>query len=519
MTITSFYFLLLVTIGTVVYYLVPHKMQWIVLFVLSIVFYYYAANFYTIGYIVSSTLTAYFFTIWVDKKRQIDGRGAKGIIVWIIIPILINIIIWFVIKAGGLWIPIIHKINSRYNFPGLNYVSEIQFISALGMGYYTLQVLGYIIDCYWENIRPQKNPLKLFLFVAYFPQLITGPISRYTDLETLYEKHSFRYHNIAFATQRILWGFVKKLVLAEKIGIIISTINRNPETYFGFYSWMLILLYPLQMYADFSGCMDIVIGISEIFDIKLAENFNSPFFSRTSQEFWQRWHITLGTWAKDYVLYPLLKSSPMIKFGKFTKKKFGKKAGKFLVNLIGMFILWMIMGIWHGGWRYIIGVSLWYWIVLMLGDLTAPYFQFITIKLEMKIDCFAWHLFQSIRTYIIYAIGASFFGLGISNAVFRLKDALKVICFKDYANPWIFFDQSILNLGVSLLDIYIILLLLGALFIVAVLREKYGYARLWMEKQCFPFRWLVWIILFIIIIVFGKYGPGYNAADFIYQSF
>ena len=111
----------------------------------------------------------------------------------------------------------------------------------------------------------------------------------------------------------------------------------------------------------------------------------------------------------------------MIKFGKFTKKNFGKKPGKFLVNLVGMFILWMVMGIWHGGWRYIVGVSLWYWVILMLGDLLAPIFQKITTKLGMKTDSFSWHLFQSTRTYVIYAVGATFFSVGVSGALPLLK--------------------------------------------------------------------------------------------------
>ncbi len=139
----------------------------------------------------------------------------------------------------------------------------------------------------------------------------------------------------------------------------------------------------------------------------------------------------------------------MIKFGKFTKKNFRKKPGKFLVNLVGMFILWMVMGIWHGGWRYIVGVSLWYWVILMLGDLLAPIFQKITTKLGMKTDSFSWHLFQSTRTYVIYAVGATFFSVGVSGALPLLKDSLRVIYVKNYANPWIFFDGSILNFGVT----------------------------------------------------------------------
>ena len=201
------------------------------------------------------------------------------------------------------------------------------------------------------------------------------------------------------------------------------------------------------------------------------------------------------------------------------KKKFGKKTGKFLVNAVGMFILWMVMGIWHGGLRYIMGVSLWYWIILMLGDLFKPLFEKITTSLNMKTESFSWHLFQSCRTYLIYAVGAAFFSFGVSRGLAILQDAWKIISVKDYANPWIFFDGSILDLGVTYGDINIILLIVLMLIIVACLREKYGYARIWIQNQSVGFRWLIWIGLFVIVLIFGKYGPGYNAADFIYQGF
>ena len=519
MSITSFHYLVLIAGGVLAYYVLPRKVQWVVLLGLSLIFYFFAATPYTIGYLIASTLISYTSTILLQTKREKEGQEAKGLLTITIIAIVANLIIWFVVKGRDLWLPFANRFIAWHYSSGVESLINMQLVASLGMGYYTLQVLGYIIDCYWENIKPQKNPVKLFLFVVYFPQLTTGPISRYNQLETLYNRHKFEYQNIAFGAQRILWGFVKKIVLAERIGMIVSGINADPSTYTGFYSWIAILLYPLQVYADFSGCMDIVLGTSELFGVKLAENFNNPFFSRTSQEFWQRWHITLGTWAKDYVLYPLLKSKPMIEFGKISRKRFGKKFGKFLVNLVGMFVLWMVMGIWHGGWRYIVGVSLWYWIVLMLGDFLAPVFVKITTKLEMKTDSFSWHLFQSVRTYIIYAVGATFFSVGIKGALNLLKDAVCVFCVKDYANPWIFFDNSILNFGVTYGDINLIIIITVMLIIVAILRERYGYARIWIQGQSVFFRWFVWIGLFILVLIYGKYGPEYNATDFIYQGF
>ena len=236
MSITSFYYLVLITVGVLIYYVIPKKTQWAVLLGLSLVFYYYAATPYTIVYLIISTLIAYTSTIWIQRKREKNAEETKGILTITVIALAINIVIWFVVKGRGLWIPIASRFIAWHYSAKLDSLMNLQLIASLGMGYYTLQVLGYIIDCYWENVIPQKNPLKLFLFVTYFPQLTTGPISRYKQLETLYDRHKFEYQNIAFGAQRILWGFTKKIVLAERIGIIVSEINASPDKYTGFYS-------------------------------------------------------------------------------------------------------------------------------------------------------------------------------------------------------------------------------------------------------------------------------------------
>lgn len=518
MSITSFWFLVLITTGAIIYYIIPKKLQWVELLILSMIFYYYAATPYTIVYLCGVTIIAYAVSLLIEKSRG-KNRDSKMAYVVTVLAIAVILLIWFVVKGRGLWLPIALRTIGRIRPAFVDRLSGIQIVAALGMGYFTLQILGYIIDCYWENIEPQKNPLKLFLFVAYFPQLTTGPISRYAQLETLYQPHKFDYENLCFGAQRILWGFFKKIVLAERVGLIVSGILANQADYHGFYSWVVVLLYPIQMYADFSGCMDIVLGVSEIFDIKLAENFNNPFFARSSQEFWQRWHITLGTWAKDYVLYPLLKCGPMVRFGKYTRKKFGRVWGGFLKNCVGMFCLWMVMGIWHGGYRFIIGVSLWYWIILMMGNLLTPVFEKVTSACDMKVNSFGYHLFQSARTYLIYAIGATFFLCGVYKGFALLKDCADVFFVEKYANPWIFFNSSILKLGIEYRDINIIILGVVALLIVAILREKYGYARMWIRQQPVGLRWIVWLIILLFVVIYGKYGPDFNARDFIYQGF
>lgn len=517
MTITSFQFLVFVSAALVIYYLAPKAWQWIVLLVVSLVFYHYAARTRTIVFLVISTLTAYVCTLWMARIRRNRGGSSKAVTALTITALSVNVILWFFLKGNEFWTAAIRGIEHFHSTP-LSGLLNMEFAAALGMGYYTLQIMGYILDCSWGTIEPQRNPFKLFLFVCFFPQLTTGPISQYRQLESLYQKHNICYENITHGAQRILWGFFKKLVLAERVGIIVSGITGDLNVYSGYYAWIAVLLYPIQMYADFSGCMDIVIGVAEMFDIKLAENFRSPFFSRSSQEFWQRWHITLGAWARNYVLYPLMKSKAMVRFGKFTRKKLGKTMGKFAATCVSMFVLWMVIGAWHGGFRFIVGVSLWYWVILMSGELLAPLFQKVTVKLGFKTDSFSWHLFQSARTYVIYAIGITFFSGGVKKGLLLLKTATGVIS-KEMANPWIFFDGSILNLGVTWGDINLIIVAVILLFLVGILSEKYGYARTWMDKQGFLFRWSVWIILFLIVLIYGKYGPEYHAEDFIYQRF
>ena len=359
----------------------------------------------------------------------------------------------------------------------------------------------------------------MFLFTSFFPQLIAGPISRYSALEHIYNKHEFCYDNLAHGAQRILWGMFKKLVIAERVCLIVDMIWANQNIYGGCFIWIALFIYPLQMYADFSGCMDIVIGTAEMFGIKLTENFNNPFMALTSQEFWQRWHITLGTWAKDYVLYPLLKSKPFVVINKKLKQNGHKKIGKFISTSIGMLVLWGVMGVWHGAYKYIIGVSLWYWVVLTIENFLYPITTDFVTKLGCDVSSFGYKFFQRMKTYSIYAVGAAFFRAGSISEGFEFVKRLFGTFTRTELNPWILIDGSILQLAGTGINLNIIIVGIALLIIVAVLREKYGYARIWLDKQPVVFRWAVYIGLLFITILYGKYGRDFQAAEFIYGGF
>lgn len=432
---------------------------------------------------------------------------------------VLNVLPWFVLSARDLWMTPSVLLHQYFDF--IPELKGFPYPAAMGMGYYTCQAIGYMIDCYWENEKAQKNFFKLLLFLSFFPQLTEGPISRYHQLSGLFERHTLSYKNISFGAQRILWGFFKKLVLAERLSIIVSAIWADMEVYSGFYRWIAVLLYPIQIYSDFSGCMDIVLGTAEMFGISMPENFNNPFHSKSVQEFWQRWHITLGAWAKDYVMYPALKSSFMVKLGKKVKKKFGKRMGRFLPAMLAVGLVWLVMGIWHGGIKHIVGVSIYYWMILMLGELCSPVILYLTKWMHIKVESFSWKLFQCIRTYLIFSLGGIFFvAHNTSQAIIFLKSLFTMfITSSKTVNPWIFFDGSILQMGVTYSDFNIIILSVICVVLAAIIKEKTGNVREWIKAQCVGFRWIIWISLFIIIIVYGKYGSGYIPGEFIYQGF
>ena len=501
MAITSLFYFIFLLVGLICYYLLPKKWQWVELLLLSIVFYCLSAVPGTIIYLIVSTVMAWITTNGLEKSREKSGNEGKFLWrVLLIGTIIVDIVLWFLLK-------------------GKSFVQIVDWVAALGMGYYTLQIIGYTMDCYWGNVKAQKNVCKLFLFTAFFPQLIAGPISRYSALEHLYDKHNFQYENIAHGAQRILWGMFKKIVIAERVRPIVDMIWANPDGYGGCFTWIALLVYPLQMYADFSGCMDVVIGTAEMFGIKLTENFNNPFMALTSQEFWQRWHITLGTWAKDYVLYPVLKSKPFVALNKFFKKKGHKKIGKFVSTSLGMFVLWGVMGIWHGAYKYIIGVSLWYWAVLTIENFLHPMTTTFFSKLGCDVNSFGYKFFQRLKTYVIYAIGAAFFRAGSISEGFGFIKRLFCTFKSGVWNPWILFDGSILELAGTGKNLNIIILGVFLMIIVAVLREKHGYARNWLDKQPLVFRWMIYIGLLVVIILYGKYGRDFQAAEFIYGGF
>lgn len=239
------------------------------------------------------TILVYVGAIGISKVKSIIGQK-----IILIIVIIFNILILICLK----YVSFLQEL-----FPYLTFRREPSGrIVPLGISFYTFALIGYLIDVYREKMRPETNFFR-FLFASYYPHILQGPIARYQDfLQQLDgKKKKLSYQQLTMALQLILWGYIKKMVIADRAGIFVDNVY---EQYLGVGGTVLLvasLLYTVQIYADFSGCVDIALGVSELFGIKLHSNFSQPYLSTSINDFWRRWHITLGNWFRDYLYIPL----------------------------------------------------------------------------------------------------------------------------------------------------------------------------------------------------------------------
>lgn len=395
MDITSFGYLLFVGVSLLIYWLVPHKVQWLVLLADSAIFYLLNAAPYTIVYLCVSVCSVYLASLFFGRTENVKRKRAVLTLV-----IVLNVGILVALKYANMFL------GTFQAWTGLP-VPTVHWLAPLAVSYYTLQVLSYLLDCYWgSNRHPEKNPLKLFLFASFFPLMVSGPICRYNQIgDQLFQEHRFDYERVLSGMRRILWGLAKKVVVANHLALLVAPMFDNVDLFSGPWVILSAMLFVVQLYFDFSGCMDIVIGVSRLFGILLPENFRAPFLSRSVQEFWQRWHITLGQWLKDYVMFPISRTAVFKNWSRKCKKKWGK-SGQKLPYYAAMFVVWTLMGIWHGSsWKYVIGEGWFFWLIIVAGQLFDPLFKKWKEKLHIHSDNRLWHAFQICRTFLLFSIG------------------------------------------------------------------------------------------------------------------
>lgn len=503
MIFTSLNFVMFLTACIILYYVFPLKARWFVLLLGSIFFYIYS-GWEKLIYVVGTAFVVYIMTLLInciytcEKYEELDNiKKKKKAKKWLILGVLV--VIGFLV----------------YTKVANNFLEVENIIIPLGISYYTFGIVGYMADVYWKKDVVEKNPLKLLLYMIYFPHILQGPIARHKKLASqLVEGHRFNYQKFCFGLQRIAWGFFKKLVIADRFAIIVNEIFDNYTQYEGQYFILAILACVVQLYCDFSGCMDIALGVSECFGITLEENFKRPFYSRSASEFWRRWHITLGAWFKDYIYMPLVINPKLIKFSKKVKDKFGARFAKSLMAIIPLAIVWLLTGLWHGtGIDYI----LWgcYWgIIIIVSTVFAPELKKLTKKLNIDTESGVWKNFQRIRTFLIFCGGR------LMTAPGNIEVSIKILqsIFMNF-NIWIWFDQSIYDLGLDRLNLWVGIFGVVLLCYVSYKQEHGTKIREKIAALPLPLRWILYYGLFFAVLIFGLYGSGFDASKFVYMQY
>lgn len=525
-------FWIFLLIAMIIYYVLPKKYQWVCLLISSYVFYVYA-GIKTIGYIVFTTLTTYVGALVISKieeekknellinketltlkeKKQIKENSKKRQkkIFWCVL--LINFGILAFLKYFNF---VAENINYIFNIFTVNKGDPIKLglLLPLGISFYTFQSMGYLIDVYNGKYKAEKNLTRFALFVSFFPQIIQGPINRFDKLAVqLYEHRSFDLKKFQYGAQLILWGLFKKLVIADRAVVIVNKIFDNNQNYGGALIVVGILFYSLQQYADFSGGIDVAMGIAEQFGIHMSENFKRPYFSTSLSEFWRRWHITLGAWMRDYVFYPLALTKKMSKITKVANKYLGKKIGKIMPVAIANIVVFLIVGIWHGPYWHYVTWGLYNGIILALSAFLEPFYNWIKRITKVNTTCFSYHLFAILRTFFVVNLGWYFDRGNGLKASFQMLHTT-VTNFKLYQ----LMDGTILNLGLKSLDFKILFAATIILFVISVMQESGIKIREFLSVQNLVFRWSVFYTLIFIIMVFS-YSTGDSSGGFMYAQF
>ena len=520
MPVASFLFLLFVSSVIFVYYIVPVKYRWLVILAANIFFYCSYGVKYLVYLIISSLITflaALFLrkaseeytndvaTADKGQKKQFKEKLKKKKKRICLAALAIVLGIWIVLKYTNFFLA---NINAFLSEP----LPLVEWVMPLGISFYTLVLAGYLIDVYRDKYEAETNYLRFFCFVSYFPHIIQGPFSRYDDLgKQLKQEHPFSYDRMEKGARRILWGFFKKLVVADKLAIVIHAIRASYSDHPASYLFFVILMYSFQIYADFSGYMDIMGGISQILGITLAENFRQPYLAKTVDEFWRRWHITLGEWFRDYVFYPLSMSPLAYKIASFARKRWGIKTAKLLQSYLALFFVWTATGLWHeANWKHV----LWGYLnmfVIACAMQFADFNQKLRQRLHINEEAVYWKVFCVARTFLLVSI------LRVISTSDSIATAFSYFGHLLKGGLFVPVDFSLLFGEIAVSEMIAVIVGIAAIIAVDILNET-GRWQSFKENCPMVIRCSILTILILSIILFGG-GENDLLGGFMYARF
>ena len=512
----------------IIYNIVPQKHRWKVLLLFSYAFFWSISG-KLIIYLLIATAITYGCGLWLSKLQEERNEKVKDLekeqkkeVKHLYVKKQRKIAILFSLVLIGMLVVLKYteffgtNINSLFEILNLPIRMEIpHFIMPIGISFYTLQAVSYIIDVYKEKYKAEKHIGKIALFLGFFPLIMEGPICRYDQIiEGLWKGEKTNYNRLTFGLQRILFGLAKKVLIVDRINPFIIEAFDNYANYDGGIMAIAMIGYTLQLYMDFSGTMDIVIGIGEIFGVKIPENFRQPFFSKSISEFWTRWHISLGAWFRDYIYYPVSLTKKSKEWTSSLRKKIGNYYGPLLVSVIALFCVWICNGLWHGSdWNYIF-FGMYHFVLIVLGRFIEPLSKKINEKLHINNKNFIYVGIQILRTTILVFIGELFFRAnGLGSGIEMFNKMITGFSFNQIVNGDLF------KMGIDLQDIILMLCVVIVVFIIGILKEKGVNIRESISNKNIVIRWALYYALILSIIIFGCYGFGVTPLDPMYANF
>ena len=514
----GFYLFGFLPLALICYQLVAEKHRWKVLLVFSYLYFYLFSG-ELVLYLLGSTVLTHYAAIWIswikmkyakdiqeaskEEKSALKKEGQKKQRMVLVASILCLLGLLVYLKYSNFFLENVNSLLTSFQVEYQFTLSKI--LVPIGISFYTLEQVGYLADVYWDKTEPEKNLGKLALFFGFFPLVMEGPISSYESVsKSLYSGQKLKYENLKAGFLRILWGLMKKMVVADRLYILVDKVYSHYQDYSGIIIILAAICYTIQLYMEFSGCIDIVIGSGRMFGVELPENFRQPFYSKNAGEFWRRWHISLGTWFRTYIFYPVSVSSLVKKWNKYGNKKFGKYFTKIVTSAITLFPVWISNGLWHGAnWSYIF-YGMYYFVILLFENILEP----VTNNLTKKYNLDTIRIF---KTWIIIFVGELFFRAESLPAGIYMFTSI----FRDFIPE----NISQISLGISNADVFAIVVGCILVGIVSTLKEKNISIQEKLDGLRTPVRWAIYYALIFMIIILGAYGTGYQAVDLIYAGF
>lgn len=495
MLFNSYGFLVFFPIVVVIYFLLPKRISYLWLLAASYYFYMGWNAKYALLLLVSTTITyvSGMLIQWLNDRHP-DKICAKK---WVVAGSFIsNLAILFFFKYFNFTIESMNTVLRYIDLPTIN--TSLDVLLPVGISFYTFQALGYTVDVYRGEIRAERNFFRYALFVSFFPQLVAGPIERSKNLlNQLQNPKSFSYERMCDGLMMMIWGYFLKLVIADRIAIFVDNMYGNVGVYDGRYLLLASVLFAVQIYCDFAGYSTIAIGAAEVMGFQLMDNFNSPYLSQSVAEFWRRWHISLSSWFKDYLYIPLG----------------GNRKGK-VRKYINIMIVFLVSGLWHGAnWSYVVWGGL-NGIYQVVGAIFTPVRNRIKKKLHLKKSPLPLMIIYMIVTFILVDFTWIFFRADNVQHAFAVIDSIF-----NMNNQVLLENGTLYDLGLSRPNFIVLGVSLVILLAADICKYRGIKVRSVILNLNIVIRWAVIIAGILGILVFGIWGSGYSATNFIYFQF